>query len=291
MNIVAELQIFTILVIYNPDKNHLLKSLELLFRQTQMVVVCNNSEGDYHIENDNVIVFNFNRNLGIAKAQNIGMKWAFDNGAAYVLQIDQDSLIDDGMVDALVLTFKKLQKKGLNPGLIGPIEHDIDTKAINKNRYSSGKNVQDEKTWEVAETISSGCIISKNAYSEVGGNDERLFIDLVDIEYCWRLRSKGFKVYITSDARLYHKLGNGKRDIIFNYKIDSHLPIRNYYQTRNLLLSLTFPHSPLRWKIYVLPRILKSIFINSLVLGDTVERLRYIFKGIRDAIKSRYGHI
>ena len=283
-------KIYTILVTYNPDIEHLKKSIDLLLQQTNKIIICNNSDTAINLAFENIITFNFNENLGIARAQNIGMEWAFSNGADFILQLDQDSLIASNMVMNLLSTYNKLLTLGLSPGFVGPVEQDIDNHEINKKRFSTGKKI-DNDIWAVKETISSGGLIPKHAYMKIGGNDERLFIDLVDIEFCWRLQANDFGVYVTKKAILLHKLGNGKKSVILNYRIDDHTAIRNYYQTRNLLLSLTFSHAPLQWKIYVLPRILKSIFINSFILNDTKKRILFIFKGIKDALNRKFGHI
>ena len=70
-------KIYTILVAYNPDIEHLKKSITLLLQQTDKVIICNNSETNINLGSENIVTFNFNENLGIAKAQNIGMEWAF----------------------------------------------------------------------------------------------------------------------------------------------------------------------------------------------------------------------
>ncbi|MCV5754707.1 glycosyltransferase, partial [Escherichia coli] len=76
-----------------------------------------NSSGD-------VKIFNFNDNLGIAEAQSIGMKWAFENGADFILQMDQDSIPDPKMVEQLLTCYKKLLKQNVNVGLVGSQDFD-----------------------------------------------------------------------------------------------------------------------------------------------------------------------
>lgn len=281
-------KIYTILVAYNPDIEHLKKSITLLLQQTDKVIICNNSETNINLGSENIVTFNFNENLGIAKAQNIGMEWAFSNGADFILQLDQDSLIASDMVLNLISTYKKLVTLGFSPGFVGPVEKDIDSHEINKKRFSLGKKI-DNDIWAVKETISSGGLIPKHAYSKIGGNDERLFIDLVDIEYCWRLQANGLGVYVTNKATLLHKLGNGKKEVILNYRIDDHPAIRYFYQTRNLLLSMAYPHAPLRWKVTAIPRVIRNFIFTFFLFDNGKERSWYILKGIQAAILFRYG--
>ena len=67
-------KIYSILVAYNPDLEELIQAVERLKKQTDIVIVCNNSDYDVEFEDEQVEVFNFGENLGIAKAQSIGMK-------------------------------------------------------------------------------------------------------------------------------------------------------------------------------------------------------------------------
>lgn len=282
--------IYTILVAYNPDNEHLNRSIELLLKQTDMIVVCNNSSLDIEFNNHFIKVFNFGTNHGIAKAQNIGMQWAFDNGANFVLQMDQDSLVTDKMVNTLLNAYHTLIKLNKSPGLVGPLESDIDSGDINCNRIVDGTKIKHQPIWKVDETISSGSLIPAHVFEKCGGNDERLFIDLVDIEYCWRIQSKGYNTYVCTNALLSHKLGNGKK-VKYHLPIGDHAPIRYYYQTRNLLLSLSYPHAPIIWKLTVIPRIIKTLFLSPFLLNNGKERVFYILKGIQAAVFSKYGKL
>lgn len=283
-----KLKIYTVLVAYNPDIGHLKKSIALLLQQTDKIIICNNSKIDIDLGIKDIITFNFNENLGIAKAQNVGMEWAFSNDADFILQLDQDSLIAPDMVINLVSTYKKLLALGFSPGFVGPVEQDIDTHEINKKRFSTGKKI-DNDIWAVKETISSGGLIPKHAYKKIGGNDERLFIDLVDIEYCWRLQANDLGVYVTKKATLLHKLGNGKKAVVLNYRVDDHSAIRYFYQNRNLLLSIGCSHAPLRWKITAIPRVIRNLLFSFFLFENGKERSWYIIKGIQAAVLSRHG--
>jgi rhamnosyltransferase len=124
--------IHSILVAYNPDLEELNQAVERLKKQTDIVIVCNNSDYDVKFEDEQVKIFNFGENLGIAKAQSIGMKWAFENGADFILQMDQDSIPSDDLVKKLLDCYEDLTTKGYKVGLVGPQDYDKDTKELNK---------------------------------------------------------------------------------------------------------------------------------------------------------------
>ncbi|MEI7100767.1 glycosyltransferase family 2 protein, partial [Klebsiella pneumoniae] len=59
-------------------------------------------------------------NEGIAKAQNIGIRFAKENAADGVIFFDQDSEISDNFVESLISDYMSVSKYGNAIGMIGP---------------------------------------------------------------------------------------------------------------------------------------------------------------------------
>ena len=260
-------KIHSILVAYNPDTEELNQAVEKLKKQTDIVVVCNNSDYDVKFEDEQVKVFNFGENLGIAKAQSIGMKWAFENGADFVLQMDQDSVPNDDLVEKLLECYDKLTSKGYKVGLVGPQDYDKDTKELNKARLKKGDFIDDTNYVSLEQTLSSGSLVPKYVYEVVGGMDDDLFIDAVDSEYCWRIRENGFLVIKSNDALLAHKLGDGKHKILGFLNVGVPSPIRHYYQIRNTLLLARRDYVPIYWKYSMLVKVVFKLLVYPFTLN------------------------
>src|SRR3990167_7638926 len=192
--------IYAVVVAYNASADELLELVTRILRQVRFVVVCNNSSFELGLNVNGVYVLNFKENLGIAKAQSIGMQWAFDDGAEFVLQMDQDSELSEDMVQKLIEAYTDLTSLGYKVGLVGVQDFDKFTGELNQARFNKGRPIAGTSCKEVSETLSSGSLIPKVAYEAVGGMDDGLFIDAVDFEYCWRLRSKGFLIARCLDA-------------------------------------------------------------------------------------------
>ena len=284
-------KIYSILVAYNPALAELNQAIERLKKQTDIVVVCNNSDYDIKFEDEQVKVFNFNENLGIAKAQSIGMKWAFENGADFILQMDQDSIPSDDLVEKLLECYDDLTNKGYKVGLVGPQDYDKDTKELNKARLKKGTFIEGTNYVSLEQTLSSGSLIPKHVYDIVGGMDDELFIDAVDSEYCWRIRKNEFLVIKNNDALLAHKLGDGKQKILGFLNVGVPGPIRHYYQIRNTLLLVRRDYVPTYWKYSMLVKIVFKLFVYPFTLTNGFERFKYITKGIKDGIFGRSGKI
>lgn len=283
-------KIFSILVAYNPNLEELNQAVERLKKQTNIVVVCNNSNYDVNFKDEKVKVFNFGENLGIAKAQSIGMKWAFENGADFILQMDQDSIPSDDFVVKLLNCYELLSEKGYNVGLVGSQDYDKDTMDLSKPKINRGVYLENESYIQINQVISSGSLIPIETYNTVGGMDDDLFIDAVDFEYCWRVVNNGFIIIKNVDSLIAHKLGNGISSLFF-IKYISPSPIRHYYQFRNLLLLFRKSYVPFYWKISTLIKCLLSLIFLPFLFEQKNSRFRYMIKGISDGMLSKKGRI
>lgn len=294
------MKIVGVLIAYNPKINALIKNIDSYINDLESLIIVNNS--DYSLEekinkdyNGKIKIINFYENLGIAKAQNVGMEKAFLNGADFVIQMDQDSIFNENGILELLKSYHNLKKNGFNIGILGPSVENYN----NYNKEKSNINVKKSKKIievenkmykRVKEIISSGTIISKEVYEKVGGVREELFIDYVDTEYCWRIRKNGFEIYQDLNTSIFHNLGNGK----IKYKNKEYIvsaPIRNYYQTRNELFLLKYAYVPLNWKRDSIKRIMRRFFLYHKIMPDSELRKKYIRKGIKDFFLNKMGRI
>ncbi len=67
---------------------------------------------------------------------------------------------------------------------------------------------------DVTCVITSGTLFHLPSVRKLGGFDDRLFLDLVDTEFCLRARAAGHRVHVASNARLHHRRG-AKRPVRF----------------------------------------------------------------------------
>jgi rhamnosyltransferase len=283
--------VYSIIVTYRPIMEDLYQQIEALKLQTDYVVVCNNSSYDIGFEDDKVIFFNFRDNLGIAKAQSIGMKWAFKNGANFVLQMDQDSVPDNELVLNLLSSYSELTAQGYKIGLVGSQDYDKDTGVMSKAIIDKSKKIENTNSFIVSNVLSSGSLIPQKIYSLIGGMDDSLFIDIVDFEYCWRVIDNDYLVVKNKDALLGHKLGFGSVKIFLFFTINIGESFRHYYQYRNILTMMNRGYVPLSWKITQLIKLIFKIIIYPIGLKDGKDRFRYMRMGIKDYLGGKKGCI
>ncbi len=285
------MKVMAILVAYESPVLELITAIERISKQVDFVVVCNNSARAFEYSAPNVAVLNFLDNLGIAKAQSLGMAWAFEHGADFVLQMDQDSEATQMMVAKLLEAYCYLTEHGYKVGLVGAQDFDKFTQAVSRPRVNKGKVICGTDYVVVSEVLSSGSLIPKAAYDAVGGMDDRLFIDVVDFEYCWRLKAHGFLVVKNPNALLGHRLGEGTKKILGLLSVGVPAPFRHYYSFRNTIHLMKRGYSPRYWRFSSLAKMMFKLMVYPFAQDDGRGRLHYMLAGIYDGLRGKYGRI
>lgn len=242
-----------IIVLYRPNLIALKSNIEQLLPQVDSILLIDNS-GD---GGDNKTVLNINEkvtyismggNTGVAFAQNFGIRKAMDKNATYILIMDQDSSPADEMVSKLKDGLLLLASKGYKISAIGPNAINLRTGVAYKPRLMKRVYFDELPIIKVSEIISSGSLILSDTFKEIGLMDEKLFIDGVDHEWCWRASKLGYCCAIVEEVELIHMLGEGDRKLL-GIPVAITSAFRVYYQYRNYFYLLRKGYVPLYWKI------------------------------------------
>jgi rhamnosyltransferase len=273
--------IVAIIILYNPDISVLDKSIKSINESVYHILLIDNSpQNNIFIYNNTTnekdkISYYYNGNRGgIAGAQNIGIIEALKKGAEFILILDQDSIPKQNMVNILYKAYLELSKNA-KVACVGTSLVDIE--------YSQ------QIFQKVSEIKSSGSFFHKNTFYEIGLMEEDLFIDAVDSEWCWRALSKGYALYIISNALMEHKLGEGDKNL-FGIKISIPASFRTYYQIRNYMFMLKRNYVPLYWKLSNGFKYLIKFFAYPVLLKD-INYTKYMIKGLYHGIINKKGGI
>ena len=249
--------VVAVTVTFAPDLDLLAAQLDRLVPQVEAVVIVDNGSHaalktwEKARQEANVEVLPLGKNYGIAAAQNVGIQWARDYGAEFVLLMDQDSIPASDMVEKLISTLAEQP----SPAAAGPRYLDerqnnpqspfVRIRGLTLGRCSCAG---EDSVVPVDFLISSGCLIPMSVLDEVGGMREEMFIDYVDTEWVWRARHYGFQSYGVCSAHMQHSLGD--HPINFAGKnITLRSALRHYYLFRNAVLLYKEPWVPLNWKL------------------------------------------
>ena len=293
-------EVCAVFVCFYPDFELFHSALLALSGQVGKIVVVNNG-ADAQIEqwlnSNDVVHLNYQKNLGVATAHNKGIEWAASHDFKYVMLMDQDSIATPDMVAAMAVSAKQLALEGIKYAAIGPRIVSMKTgeshPMIRLGLISNTRPYDDamNKAMEVDILISSGTLIPLEVINEIGNMNEGLFIDNVDIEWCFRARHKGYKLYIEPNAVLRHNLGDSTKKIwlLGNMPMVLHKPVRLYYMMRNRILLYSLAHTPAIWIVHDVFRVIAKFLIFSLLISPRKNNSMMMLKGIVDGIRGVKG--
>ncbi|EKK08910.1 rhamnosyltransferase [Acinetobacter baumannii Naval-72] len=287
--------VFSVIVTFNPSENIFLLVKELA-EQNVLPIVVDNGSKDFNfsdlIDNPNICFIGLDNNLGIASAQNIGIKKALELGAEYILFFDQDSVIYDGFVRDIVDDYQLILRENSKIGAIGPRfidgKNNFYYKAISISKYGLRVkyNVSEiTKPFNSILLISSGSLISVNTLKKVGLMKDKYFIDYVDTEWCMRSEALGYKNYMSSKAIMRHTIGDNIKQTKY-FTMPIHSSFRRYYIIRNSFYMLKEPHIPTIFVLHQLViNVIHQFLIIYMVKGRRLEYMKSFINGFKDGLK------
>lgn len=303
--------VFAIVVTYFPEVSRLGSLLESLVPQVQRLVIVDNTPTE-NIDNvhvaegvlarfPSVMYLPLGDNLGIAAAQNAGIRIALESQCEYILLSDQDSIPSANMVDELVATARDLREIGTAVGCVCPTYFDETTRqSFSFQTHPQGRvfytalSAEQALPWvEIVTAISSGSLIPVSTIAQVGGMREDFFIDQVDSEWCHRARALGFSNFGTARATLRHRLGDQSfRVWRFGWCNDNrYSETRLYYRFRNFVAMIRMAHVPWRWSARASLYWLATLYGHALFGDHRIANICAIARGLRDGMRGRSGKI
>ncbi|MHB1676694.1 MAG: glycosyltransferase family 2 protein [Sulfuriferula sp.] len=286
--------ICAIIVSYHPDADFPAR-VSALACQVGAVIVVDNASGNTCTamlaklaQHDMLTLIVNPDNYGIARALNIGIQYAAEEGYSWALLFDQDTCVDEHLVATLISVYAAFPEKS-RLAVIGTHFHDRHRPPVDSAMQATATSQWHEVDW----VITSGSLISIPVYTKVGPFREDFFIDFVDTEYCIRARKAGFIIIKTTAALMLHAIGASTRHQIWGMLkwTSNHSADRRYYITRNytVLLRESGKHRFGGWAIKGGAASFKSIKRILLYEQNKKAKLIAVFQGWRDAIRGRMG--
>lgn len=226
----ACLNVAAVIVTYNPDPDRVVATASVLAGQVgHIVVVDNGSRNEKELRQAlaglaSCTLLSNRQNLGIAAALNQGMVESRARGFEWVLTLDQDSeIVPEYVGQMLVGATGKVGM--LSPQVVDRRGEEVDE--VPRPLFHG--------TIAVNQAITSGAITRVEAWVRVGGYDESMFIDLVDFEFCSRLRRSGFLICEVQGVAILHELGEMSTHRLLGrvVRVTNHNPFRVRQYARN----------------------------------------------------------
>jgi len=204
------------------DTIECLESLKKITYPNYDVIVVDNGSSGNDVEvlrqkyGDRIYIIENDKNYGLSKGRNIGIRYALERGADYMQILDNDIVVAPDFLTQLI----NVAQTDPNIGVAGPkiYHYEQPEKLGYAGRYmnywtgfvvdrAKGKTDcgQFEDITDVDYATGGSMLISRNALLKVGLMDERFFFWYEDIEFCTRVIRGNFRVVFVPQAKMWHK--------------------------------------------------------------------------------------
>lgn len=263
------------------------------------VVIVDNASTDNSVEKlschfPKITLLKNTYNAGYSGGNNLGIQWALDIDADYVLVINNDVVVTPELINELLKCIQKDKKIGV---VTGKVYYKNDPERIysgagkfirwrctgvNRGTLFGGSRQHDRE--QFVNYICGALFLARiEVFKTLGLLDEKFFMYCEDIEFSRRVSSI-FLISYTPNAVAYHKSGGGTR--WSNYS-----EVYLYYQTRNRFW--VFRGDWLPYRIYV------ALFTFSITVAKTIvillsvvmkknknlKQLSALWKGLKDGVR------
>ncbi|MCK5534758.1 glycosyltransferase [bacterium] len=290
-------KVYIVILNWNGLKDTLecLKSLEKLdYSLFKVVIVDNGSEDKQEVclitqKYPWVELIVNKENLGFAGGNNVGIKYALNCGADYILLLNNDTIVESSLLKELVKVIESNKKIGM----AGPkiyYQNPLDKVWFGGGKIRwwrpvhIGEGVVDRGKLEKVKQSDyiSGCalLIKKEVIEKIGLLDNRFFLYYEDVDWSLRARKAGYRLMFVPQARVWHKISSslGKSSVQ-----------SIYYGIRNRLLLLQkHAHRFEHWVflVFVFPFVIIKNFIYLMVKK---KNWNCIFQAVYDYHCRRFG--
>jgi rhamnosyltransferase len=285
-------------VTFNPDVELLLANLRAVSPQVQWIFLFDNASDNFFevqdaIRNlDNIKLIPSARNVGIAAALNALALKAESEGYDWLLTLDQDSVCAPGMVQVL------WSNANSSTPLVTP--YIIDRNKISLDHFLNLDlpRIQYFRRAASKGAITSGGLLNIRALREIGGFDERMFIDYVDYDLNMRLLGAGYGIARVNGTYLLHEVGQARKTWLRTPRktLDGrwawepfysfgHSPQRCYFKSRNRVIYSRKYWKSIRFSNEGIAQIPQQVFLTLMFEKDRSAKLRAFTRGIIDGFR------
>lgn len=179
-------------------------------------------------------------NLGFAEGNNVGIRHALERSADFVMLLNNDTVVDPPLVSSLVRAAQAHPDGGIFSGKIFYFDAPstiwyagarwrsdrLFFEHVGERQVDDGLSFEDLRDTDYA----SGCafFVRARVLREVGLLDPRFFLTYEESDFCYRARSRGYRILYVPDAKLWHKVSVSFGGVGG--------PLQSYFYSRNVLL-------------------------------------------------------
>lgn len=207
------------------------------------------------------------------------------------MTLDQDSIVLPNMVKCMLVTYDNVAEC-IKGRVMIVVPHYKERAFLDTNSFTCNANAN---TYDIINTeITSGNLVRLEVFEKVGKYNEKFFIDFVDIEFCLRIKKRGYLIIRANNSMMLHRIGNSENHkfLFTNCICTNHNFERRYYITRNrLYMWHRYFNVDYKWVLKDIKGFVGEIIKIILWEDKKSLKLRMIIIGIKDYRKNIYGKL
>jgi len=305
-----------IIVNYNVE-HHLRRCLQSIYRSTrgisfEVTVVDNNStDGSVDMvknEFPEVKLIENCQNLGFAKATNQGLR---GNKGRYILLLNPDTIVLPDALDKMIEFMEANSQAGaLGCKLLYPdgslqrscrsfptlitafFENTGLEKLFLRNRIIGRHRIGHwdyNDIREVDQPMGSALMVRRETITQVGLMDEQFYIYYEDVDWCFRIKKRGWKIYFIPEAEIIHYGGQSAWPNMSKMRIEGYKSRHKFFKKHYGILSEWIVKQMDLWGL-----ILKTLYRTATLSINSIKesnRGKEYSRGSREILKDYYAVI
>ncbi len=224
----------SIITVSYKSKEHLAVLLPSIFQSTKKysyeVIVVDNDSQDGTAEAVNSLLSAIpnlklikNRNTGFASGNNIGIK---QSSGKYVLLLNPDTKVEPDTFEVMLDFMESRPDVGISGCKLikGDGKLDLACRRRFPNPWNSFKrlflrdnqdynytDIDENQSMEVDSVVGAFLLIRRSVMEKIGPLDEKFFMYGEDLDWCWRCKEVGYKVWYYPKTSVTHYKGSSSR--------------------------------------------------------------------------------
>lgn len=256
------------------------------------IVVVDNTPGEEDAEYikahyPEVHIIKPEENLGFGRANNLGMRYALDNGCDYVFLLNQDAWIEEDAIDNLV----KIAESHTEYGIISPMHITADKTHLNftiDDNHHNYELLSDlyfkalKEVYPITYVNAAAWLLPRKTLETIGGFCPLIYHYGEDDDYMNRLHYHGLQMGLVPSARIVHDSG---------VRLDNsqELLIKANKENLDVFLNINNSKSIKAWRRYFFWKWVKGILFHENVMKYK-EQYKVICANQKEIEQCRSAH-
>ena len=275
------------------DTIECISSLQDLKHPNFSIIVADNGSTDDSVDSiknvyPDIFILENGENLGFAEGNNRAITYAFNNGAEAVVILNNDTIVDPGLLSSFCTSFDNLP----NPGILGTVSFyydkpdviwaaggEWDATRLELKHICCNEREEDlpsKEPYSVNYAIGCALFVHRSVVEKIGLMDPQFFLNFEENDWCQRAIKSGLINYTVPNAKIWHKVSSS---------FGGESPLWKYYMTRNLLLWSKRHLPPAEYRAVIKKTIREFLPHKTPINTDKKLSLKYHYWALFDYLK------